>query len=67
MYKRKMQKNINLHKSSFLSIEWHSRLLPDALDVVDGDVDPKPSRPKHSLPSAFVVLHMIQVLAKLDE
>ena len=63
----KNEKSTDLQKPSFLAIEWDSRLLPDALDVVDGDVDPKPSRPKHSLPSAFVVLHMIQVLAKLDE
>ena len=61
-----MQKSIDLHKSSFLSIEWHSRLRPDALEVVDDNVDPKPSRSGHSLPVTFVILYINEVLAKLE-
>ena len=60
------KKSIDLHKPRFLSIECHIRLLPDALCVVDGEVDPKPSRSEHSHRSAFVVLHMNGVLAKLE-
>ena len=61
-----MKKSTDLQKPSFLAIEWDSRLLPDALGVVDGDVDPKPSRSQHSLPMAFAVLHVNEVLAKLE-
>ena len=61
-----MQKIIDLHKTTFLSIECHSRLLPDALDVVDDNVDPTPFRSEHSLPIVFVVLHINEVLAKIE-
>ena len=42
------------------------RLRHDMFDVVHDDVDPKPSRSEHSVRNVFVVLHMNEVLAKLE-
>jgi hypothetical protein len=61
----KCQKS-DLYKPSFLVIKWHRRLLPDVLGVVDDDVDPVSPRPDHSLPITVVVLHLNEVLAKLE-
>ena len=36
------------------------------IDVVDDDIDPMPARPKPSLPIAVAVLHLNEVLAKLE-
>ena len=66
MHKQHQQRSTDLHKPSFLAIEWHRRLFPDALGVVDGDVDPMPARPDHSRPIALAVLHPNEVLAKLE-
>ncbi len=61
-----MQKSIDLYKARILAIEWDSRLRPDALCVVDDDVDPKPSRSDYSLTNTIVVLHLNEVLVKLE-
>ena len=66
MHKRQLQKGTDLHKPSFLAIEWSRRLLSDVLDVVDGDVDPMSARTDHSRPITLAVLHPNKVLAKLE-
>ena len=66
MDKQYQQRITDLHKSSFLVIEWHRRLLSNTLGVVDVDVDPMSERPDHSCPITLAVLHPNEVIAKLE-
>ena len=66
MHAQRQQRSTDLHKPSFLALEWSHRLLPDALGVVDDDLDPIPASPDHSCPITLAVLHPNEVLAKLE-